>query len=110
MNEKNDWYPFQNGETVGHSGSEDGAIVIDEEHPYGARITLERDCKTAPFSITCGIYGSMVHTAFFGDSSSAQGGYKQMKADLTALLVTPMDTDEDVEQFQTAMGRFVDGY
>jgi hypothetical protein len=56
------WHSFENGGTLGQAGSEEGTILRDEEHPLGARISLERDCRVAPFAITCGIYGWMLHT------------------------------------------------
>ena len=59
------WYPFESGATLGQKGSEGGAILRDEEHPQEARITFERDTRIAPFAITCGIYGCMMHTRFF---------------------------------------------
>lgn len=67
------WNACSDGKTVGQDGSEEGAIVLDEEHTDGARITLERDSKTAPAAITCGVYGWMVHTRFFADESEARG-------------------------------------
>ena len=65
------WYPFDKGVTVGQEGSEDGVILRDEEHPCEARITLERRVTAAPFAITCGIYGCMLHTRFFSIESEA---------------------------------------
>ena len=59
------WQPFENGGTLGQIGSEEGIIVHDEEHSLGARISLERDTIVAPFAITCGIYGWMLHTRYF---------------------------------------------
>jgi hypothetical protein len=56
------WLPLENGGTLGQTGSEEGTIVRDQEHPLGARISLERDCRVAPFAITFGIYGWMLHT------------------------------------------------
>jgi hypothetical protein len=53
------WYPLHN---IGQKGSEEGIIPRDEEHPQEARIHLERDTRNAPFAITCGIYGCMMHT------------------------------------------------
>ena len=55
-----DWLPFENGTTIGATGSEGGVILRDELHPHGARITLEQ--TSTGFAITCGIYGWMVHT------------------------------------------------
>ena len=59
------WHPFEDGASIGQAGSEGGVIVRDDEHPWGARITLERDGGFAPFALTCGIYGWMVHTRWF---------------------------------------------
>lgn len=81
-----DWHTFENGNSIGQHGSESGTIVRDEEHKNGARITLERDCHTAPFAITCGIYGWMVHTRFFGFESEAQFAFEDMKEALARIL------------------------
>ena len=43
-------------------GSEGGTIIADEEYKESCRITLER-CERY-YAITCGVYGSMMHTAF----------------------------------------------
>ncbi len=75
------WHPFENGGTLGQTGSEEGTIEIDEEHPLGARITLEADART-PAAVTCGIYGWMVHTRFFGDRAEAADACESMKRDL----------------------------
>ncbi|MDZ4289319.1 MAG: hypothetical protein U0984_15240 [Prosthecobacter sp.] len=80
------WYPFDNGKSIGLYGSESGSIVRDEEHGDGVRITLERGGYTAPFSITCGIYGWMVHTRFFGTESEAQGEFESMRAELSKII------------------------
>ena len=58
----------------------------DEEHPLGARISLERDCRVAPFAITCGIYGWMLHTRFFSYHDEAEGQYENMKIALATML------------------------
>jgi hypothetical protein len=80
------WYPFENGATLGQPGSEQGAILRDEEHALGARITLERDGGIAPYAITCGIYGHMMHTRFFGSEDEAKPQYEAMKGALAGLL------------------------
>jgi hypothetical protein len=80
------WQPFENGNTLGQSGSEEGIIVRDEEHSLGARISLERDTRVAPFAITCGIYGWMMHTRFFTYQDEAEGQYDNMKIALASLL------------------------
>jgi hypothetical protein len=91
------WYPFQDGATIGKRGSESGVILRDEEHPDGARITLERDGNT-PFGITCGIYGRLMHTAFASSASEASEKYSAMKAQLSALVRSSGD-DSAVQSF-----------
>jgi len=56
------WKPYDDGITIQNRGPENGIILYDEELREGARITLEKD-GCAPYAITCGIYGLMVHTA-----------------------------------------------
>jgi hypothetical protein len=91
------WYPFDNGKSIGQRGSESGNIVRDEEHGDGARITLERDALTAPFAITCGIYGWMVHTRFFGAESEAQSEFENMRSALSRIISTiPLTTDPEL--------------
>jgi hypothetical protein len=81
-----DWHPSESGETLGQTGSEEGNVVRDEEHSLGARITLERDVRIAPFAITCGIYGWMIHTRFFSFQPEAETQYDLMKTALSELL------------------------
>ena len=81
-----EWYPLEGGATLGQMGSEEGIVVRDEEHSLGARITLERDARIAPFAITCGVYGWMMHTRFFSSDAEAETQYDLMKDSLSALL------------------------
>jgi len=105
------WYPFDKGATLGQKGSENGVIVRDEEHPQEARITLERDTKTAPFAITCGIYGCMLHTRFFSIESEASSQYEEMKAALSALLLTEEEGGpEGCRSFLDGVAQFVEKY
>ena len=80
------WHAFAVGTSLGQQGSEHGTIIQDEEHRDGARITLERDKHIAPFSITCGIYGLFVHTAFASDESEARRKYAEMKDHIDAIV------------------------
>lgn len=101
-----EWHPFANGGTLGTKGSEDGVILRDEEHTRGARITLERETKSAPFAITCGIYGSMFHTTFVGTEVEAVAKYDEMKVWLHEML-----TDElTQEAYTTRLQEFVDRF
>ena len=89
-----DWHPSESGETLGQTGSEEGNVVRDEEHSLGARITLERDVRIAPFAITCGIYGLMIHTRFFSFQPEAETQYDLMKTALSELLEAAGQTAE----------------
>jgi hypothetical protein len=91
------WYAFDNGKSIGQRGSESGSIIRDEEHGDGARITLEREGQTAPFAITCGIYGWMFHTRFFGTESEAQDEFESMRSELSKIISTiPLAADPEV--------------
>jgi hypothetical protein len=91
-----DWYAFDDGKTLGERGSEEGVITRDEELDDGARITLEREARGIPFAITCGIYGWMVHTRFFGAESEAEAAYQNMRDDIGRILaVVRSGTDPD---------------
>ena len=85
------WIAFANGTTIGATGSEGGLVLRDEEHPEGARITLERTATR--FAITCGVYGWMVHTRFFASESEAAAAYEEMKPALAEILARLPDDD-----------------
>jgi hypothetical protein len=107
------WHPFENGGTVGQTGSEEGTMVRDEEHSLGARISLERDCGVAPFAITCGIYGWMLHTRFLGSEDEAETQYEAMKSALAALLEAADETaeiDGGRKVLMEGVSRFVEQY
>ncbi len=50
--------------------------------------------KPAPFAITCGIYGWMLHTRFFNSEEEAEAQYGLMKSALSALLEAAEETAE----------------
>lgn len=87
------WNPIDNGNTIGFKGSEDGTIVLDEEHSTGARITLEKGGAVAPWSVTCGIYGAFMHTAFASSEAEGKRKYDEMKRDL-AQIIYEEDSDK----------------
>lgn len=80
------WEQFDNGASIGSKGSEDGIIVLDEEHINCARVTLERDGCTAPWTITCGIYGFFFHTAFASSETEGRMKYEHMREDLVKIM------------------------
>ena len=97
------WVPIIDGETIGTPGSEEGVIVLDEEHPSGARVTLERGGHTAPWSVTCGIYGTFMHTAFTSTEAEGRAKYSAMKVGLEEIMA---EENEGVRH--SRMKRFAD--
>jgi hypothetical protein len=103
----------KNGQPV--EGSEGGILIVDQEHDLGARISLERGCVSAPFAITCGIYGWMVHTRYFDDERRAQEQFVLMRDALDAILARmPYDDDPDLVEKKRAtirdIGAFVERF
>ena len=93
------WQAFKGGETLRTLGSEGGEIVADDEHPEGARITLESKCKHVPFAITCGIYGWFVHTTYASTLSEAERTYRAMRAELERIVRSiPAADASDVQE------------
>jgi hypothetical protein len=93
------WEPFEQGATRGTLGSENGIILRDEEYEKNARITLEQDGSIAPFSITCGIYGWMVHTCFFSRFDEAVAAYWAMQEEIRHIVDSiPRHDDPDNSQ------------
>jgi L-asparaginase II len=90
------WQSFEEGNTIGKTGNEGGVIIIDQEHIDGARLTLEQGCLRAPYAITCGVYGWMVHTRFIADDETAQHSVDEMKTALSEIMsLIPIEGDED---------------
>lgn len=90
------WVQYDSGRTIGRTGSEDGIVVADDEHPIGSRITLERDTRFAPWAITCGVYGALMHTRFLGDERTARGDSAAMQGEVARLAATD---DADWQDF-----------
>jgi phosphoribosylglycinamide formyltransferase 1 len=99
------WEPFEDGQTIGTIGSENGMIVSDETHELGARITLEKEGITAPWAITCG--GGFVHTVFFETREQAEKVSILMKFDLWKTLQIP---DEEDQKYYSALKEFINKY
>ena len=95
------WQPYEDGQTIGKKGPEGGVIVLDDEHVYGARITLEQGCLRAPYGITCGVYGWLVHTRFVADDESAQHAVEEMRKALTEIvaLLPAEEADDDATDY-----------
>ncbi len=78
------WFAYDDGRSIGKVSSEGGVILLDEEHPAGARITLKRGSEYV--SVSCNIYGKMDHTRFFGTVSEAQREFRNMKSSLDEVM------------------------
>ena len=91
------WIPFDEGKTLSCIGSENGIILKDDEETSGARITLEKNGKIAPFSITCGVYGLMCHTAFASNEKEAIEKYEEMKMEITEFMNTITSENDDIK-------------
>ncbi|WP_395731181.1 hypothetical protein [Prosthecobacter sp.] len=108
------WSIFDEGRSLGLSGSENGTILRDEEHSEGARITIERGGSTAPYSITCGIYGWMVHTRFFSLEEEAQTEFDKMRVELGEIIGlicdSSLDEERAMEAGENAVSRFVEQF
>lgn len=76
------WHTFEDGKTISQIGSENGTIIADEEYNNSCRITLEKNGCTAPYSITCEVYGLMCHTTFSNSEIDVKSKYESMKQEL----------------------------
>ena len=72
---------------------------------------MERDTDVAPYAITCGIYGSMLHTRYLSRAEQAQVDYEGMKEALAALLdLADDDSSEGRKAFSDGAKDFVERY
>ena len=74
------WSPVDAGATMGQQGPERRHRPRRRASP-GRANHLEQEVAafTAPFAITCGIYGWMVHTRFFDAEPEASSAFEEMK-------------------------------
>ena len=72
--------------------------------------SLERNADIAPCVITCGIYGWMVHTRFFGTEDEGIVEYDKMKASLSRIVEQLSDAKHDEGRAIEAMEAFVETY
>lgn len=114
MKREENWSEYDDGYSIGTSGAGGGAIVRDEEHNLGARITLEEESSLAEYAVTCGVYGWLFHTRFFGDEDEANEAFDEMKNDLEEILESKPDDDEasleEREEFTGKLEMFVEKF
>lgn len=113
-NMKSNWYDYDEGFSIGTVGADGGAIVRDEEHETGARITLEEEGSSASFVVTCGIYGWMFHTRYFPSETEAAENFEMMRDDLEKILESlPAEDESDEEtrgEFSAELESFVERF
>ena len=88
MTDAAEWGPAFGGATIGMPGPDGGTIARDEEHPRGARLTLETGGGRAPYVLTCAVDGWMVHLRLFSDEAEAQRAYEETRPALRELAQT----------------------
>ncbi len=108
------WTPYEDGQTIGGSGTESGRIIVDERHSLGARITVEEDANSAPFVITCGIDAWVARTAFASTRFGAEVCVDEMKSGLSEILALIPDegaaTDEGKAAVRRALETFAESF
>ena len=110
-----EWIEFDGGSTIGQQGSQRGTIIRDDELQHSARITLERDTQIAPFAITCGVYGWMVHTRFFRSDADANRQYEEVRialGDVCSTIPDAASIDDELQKGRVsfAIENFVKTY
>lgn len=99
------WILYENGSTIGKKGSENGKIICDEEYFGSCRITLEKT-KPIPYSITCGVYGLMCHTAFASTELEAKEKYECMKKELKGFIDANTEEADDIDWVENFVGKW----
>lgn len=83
-------------------GTEGGEIILDEGYKYACRITLEE--LTPGYAITCGIYGSMMHTVYCGEDYMKI--YNEMKSELQRFVDSDLSDEEKDKFYDEFTSRF----
>jgi hypothetical protein len=94
-----EWYPHEDGETIGQRGPEGGRVVFDEElgdsedpEDADARLTVEADDE-GRFRTVANLYGGWLYLIAEGSVAAA------LKPELERLAaLVPDEDDRDVDQ------------
>jgi hypothetical protein len=105
-----DWCEFSRGESLGSVGSEGGTILLDEVYGDAVRLTLERAGRVAPFAITCGVSGWLVHTRFFESEPEARSQLAAMKLALARIADAVMPGTDDGSLRGQLCAEFVEAF
>jgi len=101
------WKSFNEDHTIGRPGSENGIIIHDEVCLDYSRITLEKGSPTAPFAITCGIFGWMVHTRYFANQEEAELEFERMKDELERIVMLLYDSSDKSDNISSELKAFI---
>ncbi len=88
------WTEYKESTTIGKYGSENGVILKDQEFDSRCRITLEKCSRY--YAITCGIYGSMVHTVLCSPEE-ADNLFDSMKSELGKFMSTETPVNKETD-------------
>jgi len=112
-NIQTNWSDYDDGYTIGTSGADGGAIVRDEEYESAARLTLEEEGSSAPYTLTCGVYGWLSHTRYFEEEAEAETAFDEMKEEFEEILEAMPDeraAEEEREDFAEELAAFIEKY
>ncbi len=95
-----EWYPYEDGASIGTRGPEGGRVVLDLElglredpEDADARLTLESSAETA-WSVVANLYGGWLYLALErGSEAEARAAFDKLKPELEE--VAPLIPDED---------------
>ncbi|MDR1539419.1 MAG: hypothetical protein LBU32_15750 [Clostridiales bacterium] len=88
------WYLYDDGATIGKVGSCSGIIVRDSEFNAKARLTAESGSALSPYSVTCHVYGVLLHTVKYQNNAVADAAYDRMKVDVERYVISDAKDDE----------------
>jgi hypothetical protein len=102
---KESWQAYRRGKNIGKKDSQGDAIVRDEAHHLGARMTVKQG--QGHISVSCTISGWMDHTRFFDKLPEALYAYDQMKPEVVAVLKTISSAKSNDLKAWEAISEFV---
>lgn len=68
------------------TGPHGGKLVWDQEHPLGARLTLEAEAPMAPWALSCRVAGYLEHVVYFRSPALAKAAFAELKPRLETIL------------------------
>lgn len=95
------WIPIEI--KSGQEGPDGGTIIEADEYPKTARISIERKVKVADgneyYAVTMGVYGLLVHTAYFGSFEDAKECAFAVKLVIQQMATDGQLSDDDLLEY-----------